>query len=138
MLSVYLRELGRHAIVQLELERESAVCSVLTYVEVRSTLARAAFKDNPRRLSNAGYERAARVFESDWLNYIRLPLSEDLLRLAGNLARAYLLRAYDSIHLASAIALKERVPDKVLVSTWDKELAAASSEGFDLAYEVTA
>ena len=138
VLSVYLREFGRHEVVQTELEREPSVCSVLTYVEVRSTLARAAFKENLRRLSNAGYERALRVFESDWVNYIRLPLSEDLLRLAGNLARTYLLRTYDALHLASALALRERVPDEVLVSTWDNELAdAAQREGLTLAHEVT-
>jgi hypothetical protein len=138
LLSVYLREPGRHSVVQAEIEQESAVCSTLAYVEVRATLARAGFRESPRRLSNAGYRRAVQIFEEDWPNYVRLPVSEELLWAAGSLARTHLLRAYDAVHLAAALALHERVPDRVILSTWDHDLAlAAQAEGLSLAHEVT-
>jgi hypothetical protein len=123
--------------VQGEIERELAVCSVLGYVEVRATLARAPFRENPRRLSNAGFQRVSREFDDDRPNYLRIPISDELLGAAAELSRTHLLRAYDAVHLATALALRERVPDQVLVSTWDVDLAAAArAEGLSLAHEV--
>jgi predicted nucleic acid-binding protein len=111
---------------------------MLGYLEVRSALARARFKDNPRRLTPSGYDRALRNFEADWLNYVRAPVTNDLIQLAGNLTSRYYLRAYDALHLATAMALVELVSDSVLVSTWDTDLAAAAqAEGLSLAHEVT-
>jgi predicted nucleic acid-binding protein len=66
-----------------------------------------------------------------------MPVTEELLQAASNLARVHLLRAYDAFHLATLIALKDLVPDIVTVSTWDPALAlAAEAEGFSLAHEV--
>jgi hypothetical protein len=124
-------------VVQPLVEHEPAACSVLGYVEVRAALVRAGFKDRPRRLTAAGYDRAVEQFERDWPNYLRMPVTEELLQAASNLARVHLLRAYDAFHLATLIALKDLVPDIVTVSTWDPALAlAAEAEGFSLAHEV--
>ena len=139
IVSIYLRERGRHGVVQPLVEREPAACIALGYVEIRATLVRARFRDNPRRLSAPGYDRALADFEADWVNYSRLPVTDDLLIAAGELASSRLLRAYDAVHLAAAIRLRELVPDTVLISTWDGALAdAAVAEGFPLAHEVIA
>jgi uncharacterized protein len=137
VVSIYLREHDRHAVVQGELEREPIASSVLSYVEVRATLARAGFRETPRRLTRAGYNRAIQEFESDWPSYVRLPVTEELIQSAAELARTHLLRAYDAVHLATALALSEQIPDRLLVSTWDQELAtAAEAAGLSLAHEV--
>ena len=139
ILSVYLRELGRHPIVQRELEQEIPLSSVLASVEVRANLARAAFKERPRRLTDARYARALRMFESEWHDFFHVPITDELLGEASVLARQYLLRAYDAVHLASALSAQARVPDTLLLSTWDRDLAAAAvAAGLSLAHEVIA
>ncbi len=138
IISVYLREVGRQQVVQHEIEFEPTLCSVLGSVEVRAALARARCSVNPRRLTGPGYERVVTAFQADWFNYVKIPVTDELVSAAGLLARAHLLKAYDAVHLATALALQERVLDKVFVSTWDKELAAAAEvEGLSLAHEVT-
>lgn len=48
-----------------------------------------------------------------------------LARAAGELAERHALRAYDAVHLASAIAIED--PDLVM-ATWDRDLAAATAQ----------
>jgi predicted nucleic acid-binding protein len=138
IVSVYLRERGRQRVIQRLVESEPAACSELGYAEVRSTLVRVAFKENPRRISSAGFALAESTFEEDWPNYFRIPVTSELIREAGQLARVHILRAYDAVHLATALALRNVVPDNVMVSTWDSELdTAAVAAGLSLAHEVS-
>jgi len=143
ILSVYLSEADRHEVVQSEIEAAAAdgrasICSALGLVEVRSGLARARFKDSPPRLSNAGYLRSLSMLAADWPNYVRASVSDDLVRHAANLAERHLLRAYDAMHLATALFVRDRLPGRLEVSTWDKDLArAASTESLALAHEVS-
>jgi predicted nucleic acid-binding protein len=139
IVSINLRERGRHRVVQPLIEREPAACVTVGFVEVHATLARARYRENPLRLSERGYQRAIATFGADWVNYFRLPVTHELLQIAGELARRHVIRAYDAVHLAAAIGLRELVPDTVLVSTWDTQLAeAAMAEGLSLAHEVNA
>jgi hypothetical protein len=63
---------------------------------------------------------------------------ESLVLDAGENAARYAIRGYDSVHLTSALRLREANGDEVLFSTWDRALAdAAVSAGLSLAHEVT-
>ena len=138
-MSIHLREPERHDIARAAvIDADAVACSLIAFVEVRSGLARARFKDNPARLDGDGYSKVLADFQTDWRTYFRIRMSDRLIRQAADLAEKHRLRAYDAIHLASALAVRERVPDRILVSTWDRELAdAARAEGLDLAHEVT-
>ena len=46
-----------------------------------------------------------------------------LLRTAADLAEAQLLRAYDAVHLASALSLRDH---DLVVATWDADLSRAA------------
>ncbi len=48
-----------------------------------------------------------------------------VIRAAGQIAEEYGLRAYDAVHLASALSLGDR---QVVVATWDADLARAARE----------
>jgi predicted nucleic acid-binding protein len=139
ILSIHLAEPGRHPVVKRAFEDADRVaCSALALVEVQSGLARARFKDNPPRLDDAGYRRAKRDFNRDWRRaYGKVNLRVALITRAAELAEKHRVRAYDAIHLASALVLSGELPELV-ISTWDKELAtAAQAEGLALAHEVT-
>jgi len=52
--------------------------------------------------------------------------------LAGNLAEKYALRGFDSIHLASALKLREELSSPVTFSCFDDNLQKASKrEGLE-------
>lgn len=138
ILSIYLNEPNRFEVAQRLVDEAALLASSpIAYVEVRSGLARAAFKETPPRLRRSEYSRAINVFEADWDLYHRVGISSQLIRSAGDLAETHRLRGYDALHLASSLELKSSRSDDVIVATWDRELAVAwRAEGLSLAHEV--
>jgi hypothetical protein len=51
-----------------------------------------------------------------------IEVTDGLIRSAGDLAGKYLLRGFDSIHLASAIQLKNKTRSEVYFSSTDLRL----------------
>jgi uncharacterized protein len=109
-------------------EETATVASTrLTLVEARSAIARAA---RGRRLSRSSMARtkAQLSFLLRQLDYVEVELS--VLSAAAELAEKHVLRAYDAVHLASALALRD--PD-IAVATWDGDLrVAVHAEGLAL------
>ncbi len=114
----------------------SHATSWLAYAEVRAALARA--RRGKRIRTESGYRREVRDFESRWvdpMSYAKVGSSSEVIRVAGNLAETHSLTGFDAVHLASAIALRDRIEEPVVFSSWDKRLTqAAEAEGFALAH----
>ena len=136
IVSLHAQEPGRHVAVREAVAAADFVsCSGIGYAEVRAGLARAR---RQQRIDDAAYDRALRDFHRDWRRYMKVQPSNRLLRLAGDLAEKHALRGYDAVHLASALTLRDRIPDTVAMSTWDSRLSqAAAAEGFSLVHEAT-
>lgn len=118
--------LVREAVVQAEL----ASTSTIAYVEARAAFAR---RRHTGGLLSQDYRRIVRDLDSDWGNYLRIEVTEPLIREAAELAERHRLRAYDAIHLASAADLRDRLADQVIFASWDADLeAAARREGLAL------
>jgi hypothetical protein len=61
-------------------------------------------------------------------------VSRFLVHRAGDLAARHLIRGFDSIHLASALALRASIGEPLTFSAWDDRLlAAAQAEGLTVA-----
>jgi predicted nucleic acid-binding protein len=104
--------------------------SALAFVEARAALAR---RRGRRELPPNDYRRIVHDFREDWRRYFKVRVSESMLITAGDLAEAYRLRAYDAIHLASALALEERFGERPTFACWDRALnEAAMREGLPL------
>jgi uncharacterized protein len=100
--------------------------SAIAYVEARAALAR---RRRSGHLSSQPHRTVLRALEADWQRYIRLEVTEDLIHEAATIAENYALRAYDAIHLASAVLLSRRLGETMFAS-WDDALdAAAVREG---------
>jgi len=57
-------------------------------------------------------------------------VTDGIIRAAGDIAEKYLLRGFDSIHLASAVNLKGKIMGEVFFSSTDSKLnRAAGKEG---------
>ena len=72
------------------------------------------------------HERIKEYFETDWGRYLILSVTGDLIKLAGNLAEKHSLRGFDSIHLASALALRQELSAPIVFSCFDDQLQKAS------------
>ena len=121
--SASLREQFGNAIV--------VATSSIAYVESRAALAR---RRRAGDLSAAEHRRVLGDFDSDWERYVRLEVTNELIREAAALADRRYLRAYDAIHLASALTASRRLGRDLLFVCWDDGLnTAASREGLELA-----
>jgi predicted nucleic acid-binding protein len=77
--------------------------SRITWVEVQSALARLA---REQKIDAAKLATTRRLFEYDWANqYQVIELEQDIATHAGQLVQQYVLRAYDSVQLASALSV---------------------------------
>lgn len=79
------------------------------------------------RLPGRTLASARRRIEALWGAVDRLDVSEPLARLAGELAEHHGLRAYDAVHLASAVSVADA--ELVLVAADGNLLAAARRLG---------
>ena len=57
---------------------------------------------------------------------LRIELTPTIVRSAGDLAEVYGLRGFDSIHLASALWLKEQTKTPLQFAVFDQKLKAAA------------
>ena len=114
-------EEGSELVAELWGSRHRATSSILSYPEGRAALAAAR---RGGRLSASGHGRARAEFESLHTELLLVGVDAALARQAGQLAEELELRAYDAVHLASALALGS---DAALVS-WDEDLRRAASE----------
>jgi predicted nucleic acid-binding protein len=104
--------------------------SLIAYVESRAALSR---RRHAGDLSLTDYRRLLHDLEADWERYVRIEITEGLVREAARVAETHGLRAYDAIHLASAMLLRERMGEDTMFASWDRNLdVAAAHEGFQL------
>jgi predicted nucleic acid-binding protein len=130
LLKIYVEEEGSALVRERFSQAAELATSAITFVEAHSALAR---RRNAGGLSPEDYRKAVREFSEGWEQYLRLEIGDEVLGEAARLAREHVLRAYDAIHLGSAVVFRSRVRADVAVASWDDELdAAARREGFSL------
>jgi len=111
-------------------EAARVATSRVTYVEARVALAR---RRQAAHLDAASHRAILRELEANWERWIRLDVTEALVRDAARLAETYGLRAYDAVHLASALVFAARHGGDVAFASWHDRLdAAATREGLKL------
>ncbi len=127
LVKLYVTEEGS-AGVRLRLRRaERVATSWLAYPEARAALARRA---REKGLTAAGRDLAARALDRDLGAFLLLGLGPAIARDAGKLAERYGLRGADSVHLASALELRELTGEPVTFVSFDaRQQAAALAEG---------
>lgn len=101
--------------------------SVLALLEARSVFSR---RRHEGSLSTAGYRRAVRDLDTDWPHFFVIEANESLIRFGARLVEVHRLRAYDALHLASAITFRDRLQEPLVFATWDRSLQnTAEREG---------
>ncbi len=97
--------------------------SILSYAEARAALSR---KFREKGIAKNDYERVKKELETDWEHYFVLNFTNDLVKFAGNLAEKHALRAFDALHLASALEIRRLTSLPVTFSSSDSRLREAA------------
>jgi len=119
LVKLYVREVGSVRVRNWLKRATGAATSVVAYAEARAAFARLhrGGHTNPRRHR----ERVAQL-NIDWESIMRVELTASVLRLAGETAETYELRGFDSIHLASALWLRNRTEIPCAFAVFDQRL----------------
>lgn len=121
----YLQEIGSASVHALFNGGERLASSTLGHLEVVAALV--------RRLPPPDWRVLERRLEPDWQDIAHLPLTNDVIHRAVDLAKQYKLRAADALHLATALEFQKHVLSineaLVLVASDDELLAAAQATG---------
>ena len=127
LVKCYCREEGSEAVLELRRQAEATAISVVGYAEFHSAINR---KRRDGDLSARDAERMLRDFDADWEGLIRVEITPAMNKVAARLLQAHPLRAFDALHLASALLLRTRLPQSdVSFSGFDgKQRLAAERE----------
>jgi len=110
---------GSAEAVELWEAAHRVIASRLMYPEARAALAAAA---RAGRVTSTELRLVRSRVESRWNQVEIIEIDDEIARASGHLAEAHALRGYDSVHLASAVALADEAS---VLATWDYELRVA-------------
>jgi len=130
LLKLYVDENGSEQVRKL-VARAKLVCThLIGYAEISAAFGRA---HRMGRVSTDDLPRLLQDFDRDWSNIEVVGVTEPLIRRAGHMAVHFVLRGYDSVHLAAAEAVARDIgqPSMLQFVAFDAALdEAASALGF--------
>jgi predicted nucleic acid-binding protein len=123
LVKVFIEEAGSDEVRAL-VEGATVATSVIAYPEARAAFAR---RRRERTLTPRAFAAAKRALDGDWPTYASLEVTADVARHAGELAERYALRGFDSMHLASFVAVASQAAEgDVAFSSFDSALNRAA------------
>jgi len=123
LVKLYVEEDESSKVDVLVKSSEVTATSLVAYAEARAAFAR---RFREKAFTTDEYNRLKEFFDKDWGRYLILSVTGDMIRLAGDLAEKYALRGFDSIHLASALTLRQELSSPIVFSCFDDNLQKAS------------
>ena len=127
LIKKYVREAGSEHVIAHFDNYPIIGTAALTLAEMASAMSKAVrlnWVDEPDIMM------AWEDFLSHWPTYTRLPVTAGIVERAAATSWHHGLRAYDSVHLASALIWKDLTGDDVIFACFDKKLLnAARGEG---------
>lgn len=123
LVKAYITEVFSDVVIS-KIEKTNVIAThMIAYVEAYSAFSRL---NREQRLSDSEFDQVTKLFITDWENYLRFDINEQLLSYAAELVHAFALRAYDSIHLAAANILARETKQSVMFASFDKKLNQAA------------
>lgn len=115
----FILEVGSELVQDLVRNSSPVATASIAYAEVYSGLTR---KRRERSLTVTQHDTVCCQFEEHWHSYIHVELGTDVLSLAKDLIQRHPLRAFDAIHLASALVLKKGIDHPLQFAAADARL----------------
>ncbi len=125
LVKVYIYEDSSEEVRKKISESKAVMSSTITYLEARSAFSRL---KREKRLSDIDYSLLKKELEKDWKDYLILAVTDSLIQKASLYCEAFELRAYDSLHLASADYLQTKSGEALIFACFDAKLNQAAIE----------
>jgi len=123
LVKLFIEEAGSDDVRAL-VDGATVATSVVAYPEARAAFAR---RRRERNLTLRAFAAAKRALDGDWSTYASVEVTADVARQAGELAERYALRGFDSVHLASFVAIASHAAHGgVAFSSFDTTLNRAA------------
>ena len=123
LVKLYVEEDESSKVDALVRSSEFTATSLVAYAEARAAFAR---RFREKAFTPDEHDRIKEFFDKDWSSYLILSVTGNMIRLAGDLAEKHALRGFDSIHLASALTLRQELSSPIIFSCFDDKLQKAS------------
>jgi predicted nucleic acid-binding protein len=123
LVKLYVREEDSPKVADLVRTSKATATSLIAYTEARAAFAR---RFREKAFTSGEYEHLVSAFDKDWDNYLIVRVTRKLVRFAGELAEKHGLRAFDAIHLSSALTLDQELSTPIIFSSSDRRLQKAS------------
>ena len=120
----FVSETGSSEVRNLLTGGDSIASATIAYAELYSGLTR---RQREGVLSQFQYRLLCRRFERDWMALVKVELGAEILSSARGLIQRYGLRAFDAIHLASALGLQAAANEPVIFVAADQRLLRAAA-----------
>jgi predicted nucleic acid-binding protein len=120
----FVSEAGSREVQSLLTRGKPIASATIGYAELYSGLTR---RHREGALSLSQYQLACRRFEKDWMALVKVELGAEILSSARGLIQRHSLRAFDAIHLASALGLQAAANEPVTFVAADQRLLQAAA-----------
>lgn len=112
-LKLYVDERGTQHVIAAVQSAELVAISRVAYAEARAALARVLHE---KRTTRAEHRKRVAALDADYVEVLKVEVSDEVVRQAGELAESHALRGFDAIQLASArwLARTTRRPVRLL------------------------
>ncbi len=95
----------------------------IAFIEAHAAFAQL---NRENKLTDLELNTTKQVFVNDWRNYLQIENTQALMEHAVDLAEAFALRAYDSVHLAAAAMLSKQSNQMIIFACFDRHLNKAA------------
>jgi predicted nucleic acid-binding protein len=106
LLKKYFKEPGSIEVISRWKEAKGIVTSSVAYAETMASFYR---KKREVNIRGKVFGKILNSFQRDWTSFIRVEVTDDLNESIDEIVGRYSLRGFDSIHLASALIVQEKV-----------------------------
>ncbi|MBW1804451.1 MAG: type II toxin-antitoxin system VapC family toxin [Deltaproteobacteria bacterium] len=125
----YFREPYSNDILSRWKSATQLVTSFVTYAETMAAIYR---KKREAELAETLIRKITQSFHLDWQSFIRVEVNDQLNGFIDRVIEGHPLRGFDAIHLASAMAIHERLPENFVFACFDSRLLqAARAQGLE-------
>jgi predicted nucleic acid-binding protein len=127
MVKLYIQEPGTEEVQRAAELADEVATSIVAEAELRSALAR---RKREGQLTSSQLIALKQRFREAWADTVRIPLTDGLSALAGDLTEYHGLRGFDAIHLPSALSVMDDEDGETWFYSADVKLnSAAKREG---------
>lgn len=121
----YIEEAGSDTVESLLANADVVVVSRLAYPETLSAITR---RYRAGDISDDDFKKVKQQFKSDWQVLTIVEIRIEVLQFIDRVIEKYALRGADSIHLSSAIWLKQAIKTEVVFVASDIALLSAAKQ----------